>query len=76
MAAIGIEVLTGSDGLLHVSGHPNRGELIEMYGWAKPKAAVPVHGELDICLPEVGKDIKSNPFVRVMEIWLGCAQQY
>ena len=45
LAAIGVEVLTGSDGLLHVSGHPNRDELIEMYGWAKPKAAVPVHGE-------------------------------
>lgn len=46
LAALGVEVLTGADGLLHVSGHPNRDELVEMYGWAKPRAAVPVHGEL------------------------------
>ncbi len=30
---------------IHVSGHPCRDELRRMYMWAKPKIAVPVHGE-------------------------------
>lgn len=41
----GIEVVTDRDGLIHVSGHPRRGELVQMYDWIKPKVAVPVHGE-------------------------------
>ena len=31
--------------LVHVSGHPRRDELREMYGWTRPQIAVPVHGE-------------------------------
>ncbi len=30
---------------LHVSGHPAREELKRMYQWARPKIAVPTHGE-------------------------------
>ena len=30
---------------LHVSGHPCRDELKQMYQWARPKIAVPTHGE-------------------------------
>jgi ribonuclease J len=30
---------------IHVSGHPARGELAQMYQWARPKIAVPTHGE-------------------------------
>jgi ribonuclease J len=30
---------------LHVSGHPCRGELKQMYQWARPRIAVPTHGE-------------------------------
>ena len=42
----GIEVLTDRDGpLVHVSGHPRRGEMAELYGLLKPEVAVPVHGE-------------------------------
>jgi ribonuclease J len=41
----GIRVITDRDRLVHVSGHPRRGELVEMYNWAKPKIALPVHGE-------------------------------
>jgi len=41
----GVEVMTDRDGLVHVSGHPRRGELIEMYGFVRPQLAVPVHGE-------------------------------
>ena len=30
---------------IHVSGHPCRDELAEMYRWARPTIAVPTHGE-------------------------------
>jgi len=30
---------------IHVSGHPCRDELAEMYQWARPQIAVPTHGE-------------------------------
>ncbi|MBV8976141.1 MAG: ribonuclease J [Alphaproteobacteria bacterium] len=46
LAAIGVEVLTEQDHFVHVSGHPCRDELAEMYRWTRPRIAVPVHGEL------------------------------
>jgi len=46
LAALGVEVLTEQDHFVHVSGHPCRDELAEMYRWTRPKVAVPVHGEL------------------------------
>ena len=45
-AAKGVEVISGMDAHLHVSGHPCRDELAQMYRWVRPKIAVPVHGEL------------------------------
>ncbi|TNE34013.1 MAG: ribonuclease J [Alphaproteobacteria bacterium] len=41
----GINVITEADEFVHVSGHPARAELTDMYGIVKPKIAVPVHGE-------------------------------
>jgi ribonuclease J len=41
----GIEVITDRTHLVHVSGHPRRAELEEMYGWIRPRILVPVHGE-------------------------------
>ncbi|MEM8574041.1 MAG: ribonuclease J [Pseudomonadota bacterium] len=41
----GIEILTDQDALVHVSGHPRRGELEKLYAWLKPDIAVPMHGE-------------------------------
>jgi ribonuclease J len=40
-----IEVITEKNALIHVSGHPNRDEVEEMYEIAKPKFSIPVHGE-------------------------------
>jgi ribonuclease J len=41
----GVEVITDRNRLVHVSGHPRRGELARMYEWLKPELVVPVHGE-------------------------------
>ena len=41
----GIEVITDRTHMVHVSGHPRRGELEKMYAWTRPKLAIPVHGE-------------------------------
>lgn len=41
----GVNVITEADKFVHVSGHPARAELTDMYGIVKPKIAVPVHGE-------------------------------
>ena len=41
----GIEILTDQDALVHVSGHPRRGELEQLYKWVDPAVAVPMHGE-------------------------------
>jgi len=41
----GIEVVTDRTKLVHVSGHPRRDEMAEMYAWTRPQTAIPVHGE-------------------------------
>ncbi|MGO4571743.1 ribonuclease J [Microvirga sp. 2TAF3] len=41
----GIEVITDRTELVHVSGHPRRGELAKMYQWTRPQIAIPAHGE-------------------------------
>ncbi len=41
----GVEVITDRTHLVHVSGHPRRDEMNDMYGWVRPQIAVPVHGE-------------------------------
>ena len=40
-----IDVVSEENEFVHVSGHPNREDLKEMYNWVKPKAIIPVHGE-------------------------------
>ena len=46
LAARGVAVLTERDHFVHVSGHPARDELAQMYAWVRPRIAIPVHGEL------------------------------
>ena len=45
LSDLGVEVITDSDAPVHVSGHPRRGELEQLYRWVKPKIAIPMHGE-------------------------------
>ena len=40
-----IEVVSEENEFVHVSGHPNREDLRDMYNWVKPKSVIPVHGE-------------------------------
>ena len=41
----GIEVISEDNEFIHVSGHPNREDLKDMYNWVRPKSIIPVHGE-------------------------------
>ncbi|MCB1519893.1 MAG: ribonuclease J [Hyphomicrobiaceae bacterium] len=45
LARRGCEIITDAEALIHVTGHPRRDELRQMYGWIKPVVAVPMHGE-------------------------------
>lgn len=46
LAARKIPMITDRQADVHVSGHPGKPELAKMYGWIRPEALVPVHGEL------------------------------
>ena len=47
LAEKGVRIITDrmTDKTIHVSGHPAREELRQMYSWVRPRIAVPVHGE-------------------------------
>ncbi len=74
----GIKIITTDEEPdIHVSGHPAQEELRKMYGWVKPKIAVPMHAEYrhmlthaklatecevpDVIVPENGQVIKLTP---------------
>ncbi len=40
-----IDLVTEETDFVHVSGHPNREDLKDMYNWVKPDSIIPVHGE-------------------------------
>lgn len=46
LAARGVKIITEKSAHVHVSGHPCRDELAQMYAWARPHVAIPVHGEI------------------------------
>jgi ribonuclease J len=45
LSDLAVKIITERQAHVHVSGHPGRPELIEMYNWVRPKIVVPVHGE-------------------------------
>lgn len=47
LAGSGVNVINPRDTehVIHVSGHPARDEIKQMYDWLKPEIVVPVHGE-------------------------------
>src|SRR5690554_4191427 len=46
LAAKGVVMITDRQEHIHVSGHPGRPELAQMYEWIRPEILVPVHGEI------------------------------
>ena len=42
----GVTMITERQAHVHVSGHPGRPELADMYRWIRPALLVPVHGEM------------------------------
>ena len=40
-----MEIISEENAFVHVSGHPNRDDLKDMYKWVKPQCVIPVHGE-------------------------------
>jgi ribonuclease J len=47
LSAAQVQIITPSDteNTIHVSGHPCRDEIAEMYQWVRPQTVIPVHGE-------------------------------
>ncbi len=45
LSSMDLNIITESDAPVHVTGHPRRGELEQLYSWVKPDVIVPVHGE-------------------------------
>jgi ribonuclease J len=45
LAELSVRTITERQAHVHVSGHPGRPELQQMYDWIRPKLLVPVHGE-------------------------------
>lgn len=45
LARLNVEVINERDAFVHVSGHPAREELQELYDCVKPPILVPIHGE-------------------------------
>ena len=41
---LGVTPITADDAPVHVSGHPRRDELRELYRWLRPSHVLPVHG--------------------------------
>jgi ribonuclease J len=45
LAGRNIRMVTERQAHIHVSGHPGRPEIEQLYGWLKPEIVIPVHGE-------------------------------
>ena len=45
LSELGVKIVTERQAHVHVSGHPGRPELVQMYDWVRPQIVVPVHGE-------------------------------
>lgn len=46
LADADINIINSKTHKVHVTGHPLREEMIQMYQWLKPETSIPVHGEV------------------------------
>lgn len=56
---LGVKVVHERSHEIHVSGHPSRNDLVQMYEWIRPKTVIPVHGEL-VHMVEQGRLAKKS----------------
>ena len=56
---LGVKVVHERNHEIHVSGHPSRNDLVQMYKWIRPKTVIPVHGEL-VHMVEQGRLAKKS----------------
>lgn len=54
-----VKVYTSENAFTHVSGHPSREDLKQMYKWIRPRILIPVHGETQHmeAQAQLGKDV-------------------
>lgn len=68
LSAMDLNIITEKDKPVHVTGHPRRGELGQLYSWVKPDVLVPVHGEEQHLRAQrefaLSQNIKKVQFVR------------
>jgi ribonuclease J len=62
---LGVQVINEHPTDIHVSGHPSRDELIQMYDWIRPRIVIPVHGEA-IHMVEQGRLAKKHGIKHVV----------
>ncbi len=62
---LGVKVINEHPTDIHVSGHPSRDELIQMYDWIRPRIVIPVHGEA-IHMVEQGRLAKKHGIKHVV----------
>jgi ribonuclease J len=62
---LGVKVVHERSRDIHVSGHPSRNDLVQMYQWIRPKTVIPVHGEL-VHMVEQGRLAKKNGISNVV----------
>lgn len=64
LVRLGVDLITDRDAFVHVSGHPNKDEVLELYKLLRPRFSLPVHGEYRML--KAHKDMALNE--------AGCAQ--
>jgi ribonuclease J len=81
LASLDVEIILPDGKDLHVSGHPCQDELRDMYRWARPRIAVPVHGEHRhlVAHAELAKQLQVPEPVRIyngdmLRLWPGAAE--
>jgi ribonuclease J len=59
LSEVGIKIITAQEKLVHVSGHPGRDDLIELYEKFNPTDIIPIHGETSFIRAHI-EHIKNN----------------
>jgi ribonuclease J len=61
LAEVGIRIITSQEKMIHVSGHPGRNDLLNLYEKFNPTDIVPIHGETSFIRSHIEFIKKSFP---------------